>query len=91
MVSEEEEVVVAIAMDGVGDWELAWGFGRRPKGGGGGDWGPGGLVCYPRGEVGLFGCMPSSNVRLTGIPSFNRASIHFLNSVSLLKYSFIYF
>jgi hypothetical protein len=32
MVSEEEEVVVAIAMDGVGDWELAWGFGRRPKG-----------------------------------------------------------
>jgi hypothetical protein len=81
MVSEEEEVVVAIAMDGVGDWELAWGFGRRPKG----------LVCYPRGEVGLFGCMPSSNVRLTGIPSFNRASIHFLNSVSLLKYSFIYF
>jgi hypothetical protein len=36
MVSEEEEVVVAIAMDGVGDWELAWGFGRRPKGGGGG-------------------------------------------------------
>jgi hypothetical protein len=41
MVSEEEEVVVAIAMDGVGDWELAWGFGRRPKGGGGGGGGGG--------------------------------------------------
>jgi hypothetical protein len=71
MVSEEEEVVVAIAMDGVGDWELAWGFGRRPKG----DWG---LVCYPRGEVGLFGCLPSSNVCLTGIRSYNLASIAFL-------------